>query len=302
MQDSLSRRSFLKAGAATLASFPLLYSPAIKVYHIGLQLYSVRDDMQKDPVGTLEKIAKIGYKEVEHAQYINRRVYGFTAKEFKKVLDDTGLSMPTSHTLFKKEYWLKEQNDVSDEWKMALEDALTMGQSYIISPQFDWDFKNPDELKKGVEAFQRCGELTHEAGLRFGYHNHSAEFEIKYKGEPVYDYMINQWDRTHVFLQLDLANLSVGHADPMVWLRKHPLRFESMHVKDRQKSTPESTLLGQGVLNLDEIVTFANKNTFVKYWIIEQESYGSTSPLEAARLNLKYFKELISPKTAPFSG
>lgn len=302
MQEPLSRRSFLKAGAATLASLPFIHMPTIKVYHIGLQLYSVRDDMQKDPVATLESVSRIGYREVEHANYADRRFYGFSAADFRKLLDSHGLSMPTSHTLFQKKHWLTNQKEVSDEWKMTLEDALVVGQKYIFSPVFDWNMDNPDELKRGIEAYNHCGEACREAGLRFGYHNHTDDLMKKYQGQPALDYMLAEWDPVSVCMQLDLCNASLGGVDPMVWLRKHPLRFESLHMKDRHKSAPESTLLGEGTLNLEEIIAFANKNTLVKHWVIEQESYHGKSPLEAAQYNLNRFKALISPKNNPFPG
>lgn len=287
----MNRRSFLQSGITLLAGLPLATLPTIKVYHIGLQLYSVRADMKKDPLGTLKAVARIGYKEVEHADYHDRKFYGFPVLDFKKILEDTNLSMLTSHTMFRKSHWLEAQNDVTDEWKMTLEDALTMGQEYLISPGFDWDLTKPDEMKKGVEAFNRCGELCREAGLRFGFHNHTVEFETKYEGQPVYEYLLRNWDLAYVCQQMDVCNLALANADPIYWLRRYPHQFESMHVKDRLAGKNESTLLGTGTLNLEEIFAFAKKNTPIKYWVIEQESYGDKTPLEAVAYDLRRFKE-----------
>ena len=292
MDFSLStRRAFLQACATLLPGLSLASLGAIKVYHISLQLFSVRDEMKRDPVGTLEAVARTGYKEIESADYDDRKFYGFTAPKFKKILEDTGLSMPTSHTVFRKTHWLEAQNDVTDEWKQTLDDALTAGQEYLISPGFEWDMKIADEMKKGVAAYNRCGEICREAGLRFGYHNHTAEFEVKHDGQPVYEYMLRNWNLANIAQQMDLCNLAIANADPMYWLRRFPHQFESMHVKDKQAGKPESTHLGTGTLNLEEIFAFAKKNTPVKYWVLEQESYGTKTPLEAMAYNLQRFKD-----------
>lgn len=286
-----TRRSFLQSGITFLAGLPLATLPTIKVYHIGLQLYSVREDMKKDPLATLKAVAKIGYKEVEPADYQNRKFYGFAAPEFKNILEANGLSMPTAHILFRKTHWLETPNDVTDEWKKTCDDALAAGQDYLISPGFEWDLTDSDEMKKGVAAFNRCGERCNEAGLRFGFHNHTVEFEKKYDGQPVYEYMLRNWDLANVCQQMDLCNLAIANADPIYWLRRYPHHVESLHVKDRLAGKSESTHLGTGTLDMEGILAFAKKNTPVKYWVIEQESYGNKSPLETVGYNLSRFKE-----------
>ncbi|GHB80627.1 sugar phosphate isomerase [Persicitalea jodogahamensis] len=270
---------------------PFRVEPQIKVYHIGLQLYSVREAMQKNPELTLESVAKIGFKEIEHANYIDEKFYGFRATEFSEILKNCGLVMPTSHTQFRKDHWLESKNDVSDAWKKTIEDALVVGQEYLISPSFAWDLTQPDEMMRGTAAYNRCGEVCREAGLRFGFHNHLVEFETKYEGEPVYEYLLRNWDLAYVCQQLDLCNMAIAGADPMHWLRRYPHQFESMHVKDKASGKAESTLLGTGVLDLETILAFAKKHTPIKYWIIEQESFGNRTPLESVGYDLKKFKE-----------
>jgi sugar phosphate isomerase/epimerase len=286
-----TRRSFLQTCATLLPGLSLARHAAIKVYHIGLQLYSVREEMKSNAIGTLKAIAKIGYKEVEHADYHNRKFYGFSASDFRKILEDNNLSMPTSHTLFRRSHWLEAQNEVTDEWKTTLEDALTVGQEYLISPGFEWSLTDSDDMKKGVAAYNRCGELCNQVGLRFGFHNHTTEFEVLYDGQPVYEYMLRNWDLAYVCQQIDLCNLAIANADPLYWLRRYPHQFESMHVKDRLAGHKESTLLGTGTLDMEEVLAFAKKNTPIKYWVIEQESYGNKAPLEAVAYDLRRFKE-----------
>jgi len=292
MRNTISRRHFLQTGAVALAaSLPMQSGPNIKVYHIGLQLYSVREAMEKDPLGTLKAVTKIGYKEVEHANYRDRKFYGFPAVEFDKILKDNGLAIPSSHTVFHKAHWLEAQNDVTDAWKKTIDDALNIGQDQLISPWFEWDLTKPDEMKRGVGAYERCGEICRAAGLRFGFHNHTVEFENNYAGQPIYEYMLRNWSLTNICQQLDICNMAIGGAAPMDWLRRYPHQFESLHVKDRAPGKDESILLGTGSLAMAEILAFAKKHTPVKYWIIEQESHGRETPMEAAAYNLRRFKE-----------
>ena len=102
-----SRRKFIKTGALTIAGAAMfsneIFAAKKRKEILGIQLYSVRDDMMKDPSGTLKQLADMGYKYVEHANYINRKFYGYSAAEFKKVLDDMGLKMPSGHTVMGKQ-------------------------------------------------------------------------------------------------------------------------------------------------------------------------------------------------------
>ena len=100
----------------------------------GVQLYSIRDDMKANPMGTLEALAKMGYKHVEHANYINRKFYGWSAKEFRKILDDLGMKMPSGHTVMTAKHWDAGKKDFTDDWKYTVEDAAVCGQQFVISP------------------------------------------------------------------------------------------------------------------------------------------------------------------------
>lgn len=294
-----SRRRFLQqsailAGSAALA--PSAFWAQKRAKHIGLQLYSVRDDVKKDPKGTLQKLAAMGYKELEHAAYIypeaytERKIYGYSSKEFRKILDDLGLKMPTSHVVFSMKHWDETKNDMKDVWKYVLEDAQILGQKYIISPWFDADKTKLDEVKKGIEIYNKVGMITAKAGLRFGFHNHHQEFTQTFDGAYLYDIMLDTLDLKYVCQQLDICNMSIADVDPMRWLKKYPKHFELMHVKDRDKQKPESTLLGDGALKMGEILDFARKNTSVKYWVLEQESYGGKTPLECVKIDLERLK------------
>src|SRR5687768_4706741 len=136
-----SRRRFLKnaglsVAGATLLSNYLMAAPQAKEL-VGVQLYSVRDDMKKDPLGTLKQLAAMGYKNVEHANYNNRKFYGYTPVEFKKILGDLGMKMPSGHTVMGNLHWDEAKKQFTDLWKYTVEDAATVGQQYVISPWLD---------------------------------------------------------------------------------------------------------------------------------------------------------------------
>ncbi len=302
--STLSRRHFLRQSALLMGSamalpqLPHFLSEKDKVHHIPLQLYSVREDMKNDALGTLKKVADMGYKQVEHAAYIHyypnayakRTIYNYKAAEFKKVLDNLGLKMPTSHVVFSMKHWDDANNDMFDVWKYVVEDALTMGQEYVISPWFDAKHDNLDSVKKGIDIYNKVGMKVAKMGARFGFHNHHQEFTQMFGDETLYDVMLKGLDLKYVCQQMDIGNLSVAKVDPLIWLKKYPDHFELMHVKDKDKTKDESTLLGDGVINLKEVLAFAKEKTKIKYWVIEQESYGDKTPLECVKLNLERFK------------
>jgi sugar phosphate isomerase/epimerase len=295
-----SRRSFLRnsafgLGAMTFAS-PVLQSLAAVKYKklVGVQLFSVRDDMRKDPQGTLNALAEMGYKYVEHANYMNRKFYGWEAKEFKKRLDDLGIKMPSGHTVMGKAHWDNAKNDFTDLWKYTVEDAAIMGQELVISPSIDMGIrKDKNLLLKYMEIFNKSGELCQKSGMRFGYHNHDFEFSEKLDGELLYDIMLNNTDPTLVAQQLDIGNMINGGGVPSEVMKKFPGRFVSMHVKDEVPSAAghekfESTVLGKGSGQIDvkALVKLGDKEGGTKHFIIEQESYQGLKPLDCMKENI----------------
>jgi sugar phosphate isomerase/epimerase len=295
-----SRRTFLRnsafgLGALAFAS-PALQSLAAVKYKklVGVQLYSVRDDMRKDPQATLNALAEMGYKYVEHANYINRKFYGWEAKEFKKRLDDLGMKMPSGHTVMGKAHWDDAKNDFTDLWKYTVEDAAVMGQELVISPSIDMGIrKDKNLLLKYMDIFNKSGELCNKFGMRFGYHNHDFEFSEKLEGELLYDIMLNNTDPKLVAQQLDIGNMINGGGVPAEVMKKFPGRFVSMHVKDEVPAKTghehfESTILGKGSGQIDvqALVKLGDNEGGTKHFIIEQEAYQGLQPLDCMKENI----------------
>ncbi|MBS1577321.1 MAG: sugar phosphate isomerase/epimerase [Bacteroidetes bacterium] len=299
----VTRRTFIRNSAFTIAGASLfsndLFAAAKPGEWLGVQLYSVRDDMKKDPLATLKLVAKAGYKNVEHASYVDRKFYGWPAKEFKKVLDDLGLHMPSGHTVMNQSHWDAATNDFTDKWKYTVEDAATLGQKYVISPWLDEAYrKDYDGLKKYMEVFNKSGELCKKSGMKFGYHNHDFEFSESLNGMKVFDIILQNTDPSLVAQQLDIGNMYHAGGIALDIMKQYPDRFELMHVKDEIKTTGagemgggyESTILGKGVIPVKQIVDLGRKSG-TTHFIIEQESYQGKAPIDTIKEDYKIMKK-----------
>ena len=295
-----SRRTFLKNSAVLLAGTALLskttFAASRPAEIVGLQLYSVREDMKKDPIGTLTQLAKMGYKNVEHANYIDRKFYGFTPAEFKKILDDLGLKMPSGHTVMGKNHWDTGKKEFTDAWKQTVEDAAFMGQKYVISPSMDASMrKTYDDMLRYMDVFNLCGELCQKSGMKFGYHNHSFEFSEKLNDIKVFDIMMQKMDPKRVLMQLDIGNMYIAGAKALDILGQYPGRFEMIHVKDEiavdKPEKYESAILGKGIIPAKEAIDLGRKIGGTTVFIVEQESYQNQTPLQSVKEDFEIMKK-----------
>jgi len=292
-----SRRTFIKAGtlaALGTAIFPgSVFAAKKQKGMVGLQLYSVRTDMSKDPLGSLTQLAKMGYVYVEHANYINRKFYGYAAPEFKKVLDGLGLKMISGHTVMGKQHWDEVKMDFSDSWKFTVDDAAVLEQKWVVSPSMDGSMrKTYDDFKRYMDIFNKSGELCKKSGMKFGYHNHDFEFSEKLNDEKLFDIMMKSLDPNLVAMQLDIGNLYNGGAVALDVMNQYPGRFEIIHVKDEIAATGGnekyiSTILGEGIVNTKKVLDLASTIGGTNCYIIEQESYGDKTPMDCVKADLE---------------
>ena len=296
-----SRRTFLKNGSMAIAGTMMfsneLFARKKTSQIVGIQLYSVRDDMKSDPLGTLKKLSAMGYKYVEHANYVDRKFYGYAPTEFKKVLDGLGLKMPSGHTVMGKQHWDANKKEFTDVWINTVADAAVVGQEFVISPWLDESLRTTyDDLLRYMEVFNKSGELCKKSGMKFGYHNHDFEFSQVLNGMTVYDIILKNTDPALVMQQLDMGNMYNGGAKAEDILKKYPGRFESLHVKDEIKSEKagekyESTVLGKGIVNVKENLELVKKAGGTKHLIIEQESYQGQAPIDSVKEDLQIMKK-----------
>lgn len=297
-----SRRDFLKKSALALAGTSVFNHAAWSFQKskqlVGVQLYCVRNEMKDNPLQTLKQLAAMGYKHVEHANYVDRKFYGWSAGEFKKILDDLGIKMPSGHTVMRPDHWDAASKDFTDAWKYTVEDAAILGQQFVISPSMSAEARSSEDgLKKFMEIFNKSGELCRKSGMKFGYHNHAFEFSEKFGDKTLYDIILQNTDPSLVMQQLDIGNMFNAGAKALDVVKKYPNRFESLHVKDMIEGTEDahnkydSTILGTGVVGVKSVIDTFKKSGGTIHFIVEQEAYQGKAPLDCMKENLAIMKK-----------
>ncbi len=274
-----TRRDFLKTTGGIALSTWLLpdFARAAKVKDVGIQLYTMRDAMLEDAAGTLKKLAKIGYKELESARSDKGNYYGLTPQEVKSITKDLGLTMRSGHV------------HVDDDWQRSVDMAAEIGQEYLVCSSLPLEGQTVDNYKKVADIFSKAAEESQKAGVTFGYHNHDYEFE-KDNGQVLYDVLLDNTDPKLVKMEMDLGWVIVTGNDPLAYFDKYPGRFPLWHLKDMKKGEPVSTEFGKGQISVQKMLDNARK-AGMKYFFVEQEEY-TDSPLASARYNYDYLMNL----------
>src|SRR5215217_905829 len=291
----ITRRSFIKSGSALTAGF--FMAPALnnfkKSSYIGLQLYTVRDAMQQDPVATLHKVAQIGYNSVEGATYTGTQTfYGMNAAAFSKLLKQNGLIMPSSHYGLGEEKVNGEtpKGTMLRDWDRAVDDAAAVGVKYMVCAYLSASERGDlDHYKYVAEQFNKAAERCKKAGIQFCYHNHDFEFEKQDNKFP-YDVLLNNTDKDLVKMEIDFYWVTKAGQDPLALFNEHPGRFPLWHVKDMD-ATPEHafTEVGNGTINFKNIFTHADK-AGMKYFFVEQDKTPA-SPFDSISKSITYIKK-----------
>lgn len=295
----MQRRTFLSQSA--MAAGALMVLPACDnllkrktVTHdgpaIGLQLYTVRDEVPNGLEALLKKIADMGYTHIEMYGYEDNRTYfGKTIKELDTIMRDLNLSVPSAHVTSEK----FEKGEDDDFWKKACEDAAYLGQEYIVVPGLTQAYKDADGYKRLCDFFNHAGALAKAAGLQFAYHNHDAEFAFNPATKSsLYEAILAGTDPALVHLELDLYWAVRAEADPVTMFMQHPGRFKLWHVKDLDPVTRQNADIGKGSIDFKTIFKY-QKDAGMQYFFVEQENYAA-SPLDSIKAGIEYVKaELV---------
>ena len=291
------RRNFIKnttmlsASALLVNPLELDFVPKANLKNVGLQLYSVREDMNKDALGTLSQIKSIGYSHVESAGYNKRQFYGKSKDDFKMILEDLGLKMYSGHTATGIGTG-KDSYNMSYNWEAVCEDAAFMGQKYIVCGWFAPDErKTIDDYKRIAQLFNKCGEKSKEYGLQFCHHNHDFEFFL-IDGIVPYDILLNETDKNLVKFELDHYWTQKANVDSIQLMNKHAGRFPIWHIKDMDNTPSKSfTEVGSGIINYTSIFTSKAKK-YMDLYFIEQDSNHKGSPLQSIDISFKNLKKI----------
>lgn len=299
------RRDFLKTAATGIAlaaiggkilgcsSSSLFGTENIKEF--GLQLYTLRDVLPKDPKGILKQVAEMGYKQIESYNHDKLGMFwGMGNIEFKKYLDEIGLTIISSHYTPDKDF----------ERKAA--EAAAIGMNFLIYPyegspykkqeaQFATMPKTINEFKKMADDFNRYGEICRKNGIRFAYHNHDYTFTPLENKIPQ-NILLDNTDKDLVDFEIDIYWVVTAGQDPITWLKKYPNRFKLVHIKDRKKNASPAereifSILGKGSINFPPILKAAKQNG-VQYFLVEQDETYDIPVIKAIKESADYLKKL----------
>src|SRR5215212_12110342 len=285
------RREFLKLSAA-LGSGVFITSVANGLIgcssasrtdidkNFGLQLYTLRDELPKDPKGILTQVASFGYKQIESYEGPKGFFWGMKNTEFKKLMDDLGMTLVSSHV------------DINKDFERKAAEAAEIGMKYLICPHLGAQ-KKIDDFKKFAETFNQRGEVCKKNGIRFAYHNHDYSF-VPLEGQLPQDVMMQLTNKDTVDFEMDIYWVVTAGHDPIQWFEKYPDRFKLGHIKDRKKNAAPSdhdasVIVGTGQIDFPKILKEAARKGMT-YYIIEQEAYENTTPLAAAKADAEYMK------------
>jgi sugar phosphate isomerase/epimerase len=250
---------------------------AKKVKNVGIQLYTFRNELAADVLGTLKKIAALGIKQIETAKSSKGHYFGLTPKEMKQACKDLGMTLRSGHV------------HIDDKWKQTMDEAAESGQEFIICSTMPTSGQTTDNYKKVAETFNKAGEECKKSGLKFGYHNHEYEYESQ-NGQVLYDILLDNTQADLVHMELDLGWVIVAGKNPLDYFNKYPGRFPLWHLKDMDLVKKHSVEFGKG--KLDILTMLKNsKQSGLQYIFVEQEEYAST-PLESMQYNMDYLKKI----------
>ena len=316
MPAMTSRRKFLQQSGTIALSALLLprfgRATPIPPRAVGLQLYTLGDLMITDPKGTLQKLAAIGYKEVESASSPKGNYYGYTPKEFAAMVREAGLVWRSAHVAgsafsmaqimkmaktaddsvriqkFMERYkTMPKTANLKENYQQLADEAAEGGLSYLVCSSIP--VSTMDEIKTAVDVFSRSGEACKKNGVQFAYHNHQTEFD-EVEGHRPFDYILNNTNKDLVKMELDLAWATKAKQDPVELFKLHPGRYPLWHVKDLDKTTLSPAEVGSGVIDFKRIFDNAAASG-MKYFFVEQD--GAPEPLQNVTHSYNYLHELL---------
>lgn len=273
----ISRRNFIVTTG--LAATAVLASPSFALTmnkkEIGLQLYTLRDELPKDVKGTLEKVAKAGYTTVETYGFsIKDQFWGLTPKELKKILDDNGLKAVSGH--YNLGSFLYDGNTA--ELIAAIEAAKVLKNEFLTVPWIEEPFRRSiEDYKKIAARVNEAAEMCKKAGLKLAYHNHDFEFK-KYDGVTGYEILLKETDKDLVYFELDLYWVVHSGNDPLKLFKENPGRFKMWHVKDKDKNNNDlNTEVGSGTIDFKPFFSEAKQSGMVHFFVEQENNFASNS-------------------------
>jgi len=249
-----------------------------RLSRIGLELYSVREAMRRDPDRTLAAVRAMGYTDVELLWSFDN--FGRTTEQVRAALDREGLRAPSAHV---------SPTVVLVGWERSLAIAQRLGHEYLIVPSFDSETtRSLDDWREWADHFNAAGAVARRAGIWLAFHNEPDHMK-PIDGTVPYDVFVERTDPTVVRHQLDVGNMVMGGGDPFAYLERYRNRYWSFHLKDVVKDRSHDTELGTGTLDFRRLLAGV-PDIDHKPCYVEQE--GVEHPLDSARQNYEFLRTL----------
>jgi sugar phosphate isomerase/epimerase len=265
---------------------------------IGLQIYSLGKELVDNVPAGMKKIAEIGYSTIELAGYGNRKMGQYEVGEYRKIVDDAGLKITSSHVNPPTRNFTRDNvASIYEFWKLAVEDHVKLGVHTLVQPMMP-SIENHEDAKLVCEVFNKAGEISKAAGIKWGYHNHNMEFKRIAKpgetppsgpfasfmpfGDVIYDLLLEGTDPNLVFFEMDVYWTVMGQMDPLEYFEKYPTRFPVLHIKDR-------SVLGQsGMMNFGNIFNKAYSNGLSEYYVEIEKIKSNMTQFEGVKACFDY--------------
>ena len=292
------RREFIKSAAlatGALAIPSLLESKSMlfkSIDKVGVQVYTVRDELQKDFAGTIEKLAAIGYDYLELFNYKNGKIFGNSVQALNAIFQQNGVVAKSLHVGTGIGENPTVQGTLTNGWEQTVEDAAALGLEYLVCAYLEAPQRiTIAQYKEHAMLFNKSAEVAKKYGIQFAYHNHDFEFE-PIDGQLPYDVLLQETDPDLVKMEMDLYWITRGGQDPVQYFKNHPGRFPLWHVKDMDKGQDKFfTEVGNGSIEWANIFKNGNR-AGMKYFFVEQDSCREHTPLESLKISYDYLKKL----------
>jgi sugar phosphate isomerase/epimerase len=303
MKTKQTRRDFLRlTTAGALGAVALTQTgckPGVKAaqaastdpksFGLALQLYTIRDAMGQDAKGSLKQVSDMGYKFIELAGYANGKFYGFDPEEFKKIVNDIGMEILSSHTQ------VEAQGITLENAKKMADDHARLGAKYCVQPWVVEEARTTvASYQKMVADWNKVGEIMKSVGIQFGYHNHNFEFGTVEGKVPYFDIFLAELDKDLVTMEMDLFWVTKAGQNPVEIFKKYPGRFQLWHMKDMfTKQDPFFTTVGvddfapvgAGVIDFKSIIA-AKDIAGMKYMIVEEDKSREGKPFDDIKTSI----------------
>jgi sugar phosphate isomerase/epimerase len=295
MKTSQNRRDFIRISAASTLGIVALGPTACttgaaagkKGSGVGLILYTIRDAMDKDTPGSLKKVADLGYQYLELANYDDGKFYGYAPAEFKKMVDDLGMVVISSHTQ------VEAEGITLENARMMADAHAELGVKYCVQPWVEEQDRNIETYKRMIGDWNEVGRIMRDVDIQFAYHNHNFEF-VNIDGiVPYYDIFMPEMDKDLITMEIDLYWATKAGQDPVEMFNKYPGRFQLWHIKDMYEENPpfyevikdDIAPVGAGLIDFKRI--FAAKEVAgLKYFFVEDDNQGNGKPFEGIQTSI----------------